>query len=190
MPESGSKNSHGRVAEGRTPSNLCRSWPTRPLPPDQEMRHFRGSPPTGQTTNTPFTLITALKQTQGLQPESRDTQLRTTLDGKPGACLTSPDRWNTQQYPPTHSGYNPADTTDKTSNTHVHATVHPGGFRQKTKPPTHLPTSGTKQYRREGPPPPKTLPLDIQRSPGTWLVPPIPQTHRATQREVPMVPRK
>jgi len=190
VTESGSKNSHGRVTEGRTLSDLCGSWPIRPLPPDQELRHFRGGPPAGQTTNTPCTLITALEQTQGLQPEGRNTQLCTTVDGKPGACLTSPDQWNTQQHPPTHSGQNSADTTGKSSNTRVHPTVQPGGFRQKTKTPTHLPTSGTKQYRHEGPPPPKTLPLDIQHSLGTWLVPPIPQVHGAAQREVPVVPRK
>jgi len=190
VPESGSKNSHGRVAEGRTPSNLCRSWPTRPLSPDQEMRHFKGGPPAGQTSNIPCTLITALEQTQGLQPEGRNTQLCMTLDGKPGACLTSPDRWNTQQHPPTHSGHNPADMTGKTSNTHVHPTVHSGGFRQKTKTPTHLPTLGTNQYRCKGPSPLKTLSLDIQCSLGTWLVPPIPQAYRAAQWEVPVVPRK
>jgi len=161
------------VAEGRTPCDLRGSQPTRSLPSNQEVRHFRSSPSTGQTTNTPLTPVAALEQTQGLQPESRNTQLRTALDDKPGTYLASPNRLNTQQYPLTHGGHNPADMTSKTRNTHIHSTVYPRGFRQKTELTAYLPTSGTKQYRCEGPPPPKTLPVDIQHLLGTWLVPPI-----------------
>jgi len=70
----------------------------------------------------------------------------------------------------------------------IHPTVHAGGFRQKTKRTIHIPPAGTQQHRREGPPPPKTRPLDIQRLLRTRLVLPLPQAHRTTQREMPMVP--
>jgi len=52
---------------------------------------------------------------------------------------------------------------------------------------THTP-AGTQQHRREGPPAPKTLPLDIQHPLRTRLVPLLPQVHRTIQRAMPMVP--
>jgi len=153
------------------------------------MLSVRGCETAGSLSATPATLTPPLEQDTGLQPEERHTKLQPGLDHRyhPHTHRIPTTRRGTQPHHATHLGHQQTNTTIEGRDTSSHPAIHTRGLRPETKPTPHLPTTGTKQHRREGPPPPQTLPLDLQYPPRTWMVPPLPEAPRPPQRKMPLV---
>jgi len=147
------------------------------------MHPARGCETAGLPSTTPAAPTPPLEQDMGLQPEKRHTKLQPGLDHRyrlPTHRIPTTRR-GTQPHLATHSGYQRTNTTIEGRNTSSYLAIYSGGLRQETKPTPHLPITGTKQHRCEGPPPPQTLPLEPQHPPRTWLVPSLPQAPRPPQ---------